>query len=823
MICRLIAISLLITGLGAAWAHAGDAGVPQKIRIDTGRPSITLAGRDAWQQLLVTGETANGQTRDLTRSAMYTVEPAAIVHVDASGLVTPIKEGTATITATVAGAAPARVQVTVAHLTVEPAINFANQIVPLFTKFGCNAGGCHGKASGQNNFKLSLLGFEPEEDYEYLVKEARGGRRVLTSAPEHSILLLKATGAMAHGGGKKIDRDSPYYRLMLRWIEQGTPYGAKDDATVMRIEVLPRLRVLAMGSEQQLAVIAHLSDGRTLDVTRMTQFETNEKDVAEVSDTGLVRTRQLPGTVAVMARFQTHVDVFRALIPLGAPVAKLPKTDHFIDAHVFAHLKKLGLPPSELCDDATFVRRVTIDIAGRLPTRIETEKFCADKDPRRHEKLVDTLLDSKDYADYFASKWSAVLRNRRKTPAEDAKPTVAFHAWIRDNLEKNVPYDRFVRDVLTATGEEVKSPPTQWYREVKDASAQLEDMAQLFLGQRIGCAKCHHHPLEKWTQDDYWGLAAFFSRVALKEAKKGKKKGEPGEPFMVQFKQGAAEAVNPKTKLALKPAGLGGKPMTLPADDDPRHKLVDWMIEKDNPFFARTLVNRYWKHFFSRGLVEPEDDLRVTNPPTNPELLDALAKSFIDSKYDLKKLVRTICASQAYRLSSTPNEHNADDRQNYSRFLPRRLNAEVLLDAIDEVTQAKTVFKGVPAGTRAVQLPDNQVDSYFLSVFGRPDFASACECERSGDSSLAQSLLMYNSADLMKKVGGARLKALASDKRPHEERLRELYLVALSRTPTADEMAHMTAYLNARPQAVQAAYEDILWAVVNTKEFSFNH
>jgi len=832
MALRQIVLPLILLASAANSVHAndgkglGDPGALRRVRIDTGRSkdgAFTLAGRDAWQQLIVTGEYASGQQRDLTRAVSYDAQPPGIVQIDATGLVTPLKEGQATIAANTKGAVAAKVQVTVAHLLVEPPINFANQIVPMFTKFGCNAGGCHGKASGQNNFKLSLLGFEPEEDYEYLVKEARGGRRILPSSPEHSILLLKATGAMAHGGGKKIERDSPHYRLMLRWIEQGAPYGTKNDATVTRIEVLPRQRVLAFNSHQQLTVIAHLSDGKVLDVTRMTQFEVNEKELAEVSDTGLTRSRNMPGTVAVMARFQTHVDVFRALIPLGATVAKLPKANHFVDDLVFAHLKKLGLPPSELCDDATFVRRVTIDIAGRLPTRAEAEAFCADADPERFEKLVDRLLASKDYADYFAGKWSAVLRNRRKTPADDAKPTFAFHGWIRENLDKNTSYDQFVRDVLTATGEEIKSPPVQWYREVKDASAQLEDMAQLFLGQRIACAKCHHHPLEKWSQDDYWGLAAFFSRVELKEAKKGKKKGDPNEPFVVNVKTGKAEAVNPKTKIALKPAGLGSAARTIDAEDDPRHKLVDWMIEQDNPFFAKTLVNRYWKHFFSRGLVEPEDDLRATNPPTNPELLDALAKAFVDSKYDLKKLVRTICTSSAYRLSSTPNAHNADDRQNYSRFLPRRMNAEVLLDAIDEVTLTKTIFKGVPAGTRAVQLPDNQFESYFLSVFGRPDFASACECERSGDSSLAQSLLMYNSADLMKKVAGARLKQLASDKRPHEERLRELYLIALSRTPTPAEMAHLVAYLNARPNAMQAAYEDILWAVVNTKEFSFNH
>ena len=810
------AVALLTSNL-----RAGDTDALQKLHPET--KSFTLAGRDAWRQLLVSGQHASGKTLDWTAKVTYDAEPAGIVRIDSTGLVTPIKDGKASVTITAPGAAAVKLDITVTHIADDLPINFANQIVPIFTKFGCNAGGCHGKASGQNNFKLSLLGFEAEEDYEYLVKEARGGRRILPAAPAYSMLLLKAVGAMPHGGGKKFDTESPYYRLMLRWIQQGAPFGAKNDPVITRIEVLPRERTMDRTTRQQLAAVAHLSDGSTMDVTRMTQFETNERDLADVSDTGVVETRGPAGTFAVMARFQSHVDVFRATVPLGAAVTKLPTENNFVDALVFKQLKKLGMPPSDLCDDGIFIRRVTIDIAGRLPTLEETEKFLANKDPQRYEKLVDSLLESKDYADYFASKWSAILRNRRKTPQEDAKPTFAFHAWIRESLDKNVPFDQFTRSVLTATGEEIKTPAVQWYREVKDPSAQIEDMAQLFLGQRIGCAKCHHHPLEKWSQEDYWSLAAFFSRVQIKEAKKAKKKGEPTDPFMVSFKPGAAELVNPRTKLSVKATGLGAKPAVIAAEDDPRHKLVDWMVAADNPFFARTLANRYWKHFMGRGLVEPEDDLRATNPPTNPELLDALAKHFTDTKYDLKKMVRTICTSNAYRLSSLPNAHNADDRQNFSRFIPRRLNAEVLLDAIDQVALAKPNFKGVPAGTRAVQLPDNQFDSYFLSVFGRPDFASACECERSGDSNLAQSLLLYNSTELMKKIAGQRVKDLAKDKRSHDDRLKDLYRIALSRSPSPQELAVMKTHIEARPQAVETAYEDVLWALVNTKEFLFNH
>jgi hypothetical protein len=545
-----------------------------------------------------------------------------------------------------------------------------------------------------------------------------------------------------------------------------------------------------------------------------------------VNETGLVTIKDVPGSIAVMARYQAHVDTFQALVPLGVEVKDLPKASNFVDELVFKQLRKLGLPPSPVADDATLLRRVTIDLCGRLPTKDEVEKYLSDTDANRFEKLVDRLLASGEYADYFANKWSAVLRNRRKSDKDDVKPTAAFHAWIRDTLDKNRPYDELVRGVLTARGKEVEVPQVVWYREVRDASAQVEDVAQLFLGQRIGCAKCHHHPFEKWSQQDYYGMTAFFTQVAVKDPPPPRKpkKGEPEpprEPFQVLLKGGTPSATNPRTSKPVKPTGLGGTPLDIDKDADPREKLVEWMVKKDNPFFARTLANRYWKHFLGRGIVDPEDDLRATNPPTNPELLDALTKSFADSNYDLKKLVRTICTSQVYRLSAVPNEHNAQDRQSFSRYLPKRLNAEVLLDAVDAVTLSKTRFKGMPDGTRAVQLPDNQFESYFLGVFGRPDSASACECERSGDATLAQCLHMFNSKEMLDKVKGPRASGLAKDRRPHEERLRELYLVTLSRPPSAEELKTLLGYLEKKD--AQAAYEDILWALLNTKEFLFNH
>jgi hypothetical protein len=797
----------------------GDPGQLQSVAVESGRVvdgAFQLAGRDAAQQLVVTGEYSTGQQRDLTRSVKYTTQPEGIVVVDATGYVTPLAEGEATIQVAAESGPSSEVKVKVTNLIQDTPVNFANQITPLFTKYSCNGGGCHGKSGGQNGFRLSLLGFEPSEDYEWLVKEGRG-RRIFPAAPDQSLLLLKATARLPHGGGQRIEYDSPAYRIMRKWVEQGMPYGKETDPAVTSIEVQPRERLMEREQSQQIVVIAHYSDGSTEDVTRTTSFDSNDGEMAEVSVTGLVTTGQLTGSVAVMARYQGHVDVFRATVPLGVPTDSLPPGKNLVDTHVFDKLTALGLPSSTVCDDATFLRRVSVDLAGRLPSLEESEVFLADQDPNKRENLVNRLLDSTDHADYFANKWSSILRNKRRQENEKTA-TYSFHHWIRNSLYENKPYDEFVREILTASGQPGENPAVGWYREVKDMSAQVEDTAQLFLGLRIQCAKCHHHPFEKWSQEDYYGFAAFFSRV-------GRKKGL-GTDDRIFHQRGVAQAEHPKTKAQVKPTGLGSETLELPPDADPRHAMVDWMADPANPFFARSLVNRYWKHFFGRGLVDPEDDMRVTNPATNPQLLDALAGDFIDHKFDMKHLLRTICTSTTYQLSAEPNEWNQDDKQNFSRFYPRRLNAEVLLDAIDQVTGTGTSFGGVPQGTRAVQLPDNGFNSYFLTVFGRPEASSACECERSSEANLAQSLHLLNSAEIQGKLtnGAGKAATLAADKdRPHEAKIRDLYLLAFSREPRPEELTVAITHINKNEEDPKRAYEDIVWALINTKEFLFNH
>jgi hypothetical protein len=706
-------------------------------------------------------------------------------------------------------------------------INFANEIVPIFTKGGCNGGGCHGKSSGQNGFKLSLLGFEPTEDYDFLVKEARG-RRLFPAAPERSLLLLKATAALPHGGGKRIEDESDDYRLLVRWISQGMPYGKTNDPVITRIEVFPKERVMQTNAAQQLAVVAHYSDGSAQDVTRGALYEPNDKNFAKADANGLVTMFDQPGDVGVMVRYQGKVAVFRAMLPLGAPVENLPEPRNFIDTLIFSKLKKMGLPPSAACDDATFIRRVTLDIAGRLPTLAESKQFLASNDANKRDGLIDTLLNSTDYADHFANKWSALLRNKQTSPLHK-RGTYSFHAWIRDSLAENKPYNQFVREIVAASGELSENPPVAWFRQVSTANSQLEDTAQLFLGTRLQCAQCHHHPYEKWSQDDYYSLAAVFKQTARKAS------SQPGED-MIFHRRGKASATNKKTNKPVSAAALGTRFETLTPDDDPREALASWMSTPENPYFAKSLVNRYWKHFFNRGLVEPEDDMRETNPPTNPELLDTLARNFVENKFDLKQLIRTICQSRVYQLSSIPNEHNGVDKLSYSRYYAKRLSAETLYDAVTLLLNAESKFEALPVGTKALQLPDNSfnANSYFLTVFGRPDSTSACECERSQEASLAQALHLINSKEIQDKLtaDSGRPALLAKDSSSDDDKIRELYLLALAREATPAEVKTGVEHIQKKTAGIAAAkfaaakrvaYEDIIWALLNTKEFLFNH
>ncbi len=824
MRCRgwlLLAVLVLVSPARADEKKA-DASVrplPEPAALAVFPAEFTITGADAVQRLLVTGRPAGEQVRDVdySRKATYTSSDPKVVVVTAEGVVLPRGNGSAVIRAEFAGK-NAAAKVTVQDFGIEPPVSFRNQVVPIFTKHGCNSGGCHGKATGQNGFKLSLLGFDSEFDYTALVKEARG-RRIFPAAPAYSLILLKGAGEAPHGGGKRLTRGTPEYDILLRWIKQGTPRGTAKDPAVTRIEVYPKSAVVGRQSEQQVLVTAFYSDGTSQDVTREAQFKSNEPNIAGVDTDGLVHTDKAPGETAVMARYMGNVAVCHVSIPmfdaLPATADALPRRN-YIDDRVQAKWQKLKLLPSGLADDATFLRRAYLDCIGTLPTPAEVRSFLDDTDPAKRSKLIDQLLTRNEYADFWAVKWGDLLRNQRKGSKENQRGTFAFHAWIRNAFATNMPYDQFVRNIIAAQGTVDQHPPVIWYRTVRNLTAQTNDTAQLFLGMRINCAQCHHHPYEKWSQDDYYSFQAFFARM-------GRKAGETQQEPAI-FVQPGGSVRNPATGKVMEPRGLDSPAVTIGEDEDPRQKLVDWMVAADNPFFARAISNRLWAHFMGRGLVDPVDDMRVTNPPSNPELLDALAKDFIAQKFDLKHLIRTIMNSTAYQLSSEPRPENVHDQQNYARAYPRRLTAEVMLDALSHATAVPENFPGVPKGMRAIQLPDESVPSYFLEVFGRPTRETACECERPREANLAQALQMLNSTDVQSKVSNpaGRLAALLKAKKTDTEIIEELYLTCFARKARLAEVQTALSYIGEQPER-KAALEDLRWALLNTKEFLFNH
>jgi hypothetical protein len=841
--CWSVLVVLAALACGNAHATASDASKPAPARTNEPAPpnatdvqalsiqpeKIVLKGADDSMQVVLTGSLKEGALRDLSGHAKYSVANEKIARISTSGRVVPLADGTTEITADFAGKI-VKIHCTVSDTGVSLPINFGNQVVPIFTKLGCNGGGCHGKASGQNGFKLSLLGFEPDLDFQTIVKEGRG-RRVFPAAPENSLLLLKATGTLPHGGGKRLEKDSDEYRLIRRWISAGMPFGKPEDPVVQKITVFPDRRLMGRNQRQQLAVYAHYTDGRLEDITRRAQYESNDTEIGTVDPSGVVSTNNVSGESAVMIRYQGHVSVYRATVPLGVKIPEYQfPSKTVVDQHTHNKYKQLGLVPSELCTDEEFIRRCALHICGTLPTPAEVATFVNDKNPNKRDLLVDQLVDRPEHAYFFANKWADILRVKRRGQPQRAEGTFAFHDWIRQAIAEDLPYDEFIRSVIAASGDERSHPPSVWYKELTDFPQFVDDTSQVFLGLRLACAQCHHHPYEKWSQDDYWGMAAFYSRVGRKNINEpGGFQNQPNALTRI-FVRNSGSVTNKRTNQPAKIKALDAEPMEVPAGDDPRQKLVDWMVSPTNPFVARAIVNRYWAHFFGRGIVDPLDDMRVTNPATNEELLDALAKDFVANKFSMKQLVRTIAKSRTYQLSAIPNEYNRLDKQNFARFYPQRMGAEVLLDAVNQVTDAPASFGGLPqdahAPKRAIMLPDESFSNYFLEVFGKPQRTSACECERVNEANLAQALHLLNSDEVQGKLsrGGGRADKLAQEAAKEDRvKIEELFLWAFARKPSQPEMDAALAHIVKQgPANKKAAYENILWALINTKEFVFN-
>jgi uncharacterized protein DUF1549/uncharacterized protein DUF1553 len=711
--------------------------------------------------------------------------------------------------------------------------HFETDVVPILSRFGCNASGCHGKAEGQNGFKLSVFGFDPVADRVALAVEGRG-RRTSPALPEKSLLLQKACGDMPHGGGVRIRKSTDEYRTLANWIAAGLPFGEATAPRVVSITVSPREQVLGLKAQQPLKVVAKFDNGFEENVTRHAKFQSNNDGLASVDEFGVVATGETPGDVAIMASYLGAVDVFRAMLPRpfvvppsggtespasndnskAPPEGETTNSANFIDDLVAAKLRKLNIQSSALCSDSDFLRRAYLDVIGTLPTADEVRAFLADQRPDRRARLIDELLKRPEYADYWALKWSDWLRVERQTLGHAGAH--AYYRWIRDSFATNKPWDQFARELLTAEGLLRDAPAGYLFKSVTQPGEQAATVSQVLLGVRIDCAKCHHHPFDRWSQQDYFGMEAFFTQVGFKPTPQGE---------LLSPRQ-ASTTRHPRTGEEVFAHALGEPNPSQSLPGDRRRLLADWMTAPQNPFFARNFVNRVWAAFLGRGLVEPIDDVRLTNPPTNPELLDALAKHFIESKFDTHKLIRTITASRTYQLSVQPNSTNEKDEQNYSRALLKRLDAEVLFDAVCQSTGVPEKFNGMPDGYRAIQLWDSQVNHYFLKLFGRPIRVTACECERAVEPSVSQVLHVLNSPELQAKLSheaGNVARLVRRNPSDNSALVDDLYVAILSRRPTADEESVATKYLQDHHPTRRQAAEDLAWSLLNSLEFVFNH
>ncbi|HUE70182.1 MAG TPA: DUF1549 and DUF1553 domain-containing protein [Pirellulaceae bacterium] len=704
----------------------------------------------------------------------------------------------------------------------EPTVSFELDVQPILVASGCSTGPCHGKSRGQNGFQLSLLCFDPEFDYAALVRNARG-RRVFPGAPEQSLILQKAAGILPHGGGVRLPVAGPDYETLRKWIAEGAPRRRESEPKLTGVRLSMAEASLKPKESQKLGAVASYSDGTSRDVTAQTTFQSNESAIVAVSRDGTITAGPLPGEATIMARYMDAIATCNVAIPMPGEVpaevyAQLPRKN-FIDELVWAKLQSLSITPSAPCDDATFIRRASCDLIGRLPTPDEVRSFLADTSSEKREKLVDVLLARPEYADFWANKWADLLRPNPYRVG--IKAVFNYDQFIRDSFRQNKPYDQFVRDLVTAQGSTWKNGATVLFRDRRTPDEITPLVSQLFLGVRLECAKCHHHPFEKWGQDDFYSFAAYFARLDHK----GTGLSPPisgGEEIVLTGKRG--EVKHPVTGAVLPPRPLFGTAAPVEQEGDPRESLAAWMTSEQNDYFAQVIANRLWADLMGRGLVEPVDDLRATNPASNPPLLAALGEHLREQKFDLKKLLRAIATSHVYSLSTTPTERNVSDTRNHSRRYRSRLRAEVLADAFADISGVPEDFAAMPPGSRATQLWTHRIGSTFLDTFGRPDPNQDPPCERMADGSVTQSLHLMNAPDLFRKVTsdeGRAAKLAASELAP-EKIAEDLYLLCYGRLPTAEELAVAQQVFSAEGATRRQATEDLLWALLNTPEFVFN-
>ncbi|MFM8574195.1 MAG: DUF1553 domain-containing protein [Pirellula sp.] len=789
---------------------------------------IALKGNFAQTQLLVRISENPGTSSELlpdaTSRALYASVSPSIVEVSSSGCLTAIGNGTGKITVSVDGKS-VEVPVEVSGVVEQPSIDFHRDLLPLITRAGCNAGSCHASQYGKGGLVLSVMAFDPALDYQSLAQGARS-RRINILNPDESLLLKKATASVPHGGGARFAAGSNDYRILARWIAQGADKPSASPKKISRLTISPAKRLASISEYQQLRAVATYEDGQERDVTSWTRFDAMDEGVVKVSSSGLAQTVG-KGQGAVMARFGDHAEIATFVVPFSESV-HLDRWVSFgpMDDIAKAKFEELKLTPSELCDDGTFLRRVYLDAIGALPSADEARAFLASSDPKKRDALIDRLLGltgdpqldtyNDQFAAYWSLKWSDLIRNNSAVLGESGM--WALHNWLRESLRTNKSIGEMVRELITAKGSIFSNGPANYYRIANNPSDLAEATAQLFLGTRLQCAKCHHHPYERTSQDDYYGFAAFFARVASKNSAEFGIFG--GETVIVVNSGG--EVSNPKTGAVMKPTPLASESLDHPSDR--RIALADWLTSRQNSAFARNIVNRYTAYLLGRGLVDPIDDMRSTNPPSNPALMDYLVGEFQASGFDVRRLMRVIMRSRLYQLDSQPNASNAEDTRFYSHYRVKRIAAEPLLDCIDDATQVRTKYPNMPMGKRAVELPDAATTNTnpFLVTFGKTKRASVCECERSPDENLAQALHTLNGEIVSSKIadGQGRIAKLVAAGKSPEECIEELYLATLSRLPSPEELSESKSFVSSSPNPTEG-FQDLLWALINSKQFLF--
>lgn len=793
--------------------------------------TVDLNNARDFQSIIGQVRTSDGITRDVSDQIKIAIDNPAIAKIEGNKVL-PVSDGETS----------ARISFEEFHVDVPikvtgaknwPEVSFKNDVMPVFSKTGCNAGSCHGAARGQDGFRLSLYGFDPNGDHHRLTREMHG-RRINLAIPSDCLLVNKSTGSVSHTGGELFKKDSDYYKTIIRWLEAGAPNDSGPVPHVTGIKIFPSSGVLnGQDQTQKITVRATYSDGTDRDVTSLAYFMTSNENSAIVSQSGLVTSKNR-GEAFVMARFDTHTE--------GIPFIVLPKDqpfqwqdvpeDHFIDKLVNDKLRKLRIQPSELCSDAEFIRRVSLDICGIVPSTDEIEAFVADENPDKRNEYIDQLLERKEFVEMWVMKWSELLQIR-STQQVSYKSTLLYYNWLREQIAGNVPVDQMVRELLGSEGGTFKNAATNYYQNEQDTLKITENVAQVFMGMRIQCAQCHNHPFDRWTMDDYYGFAAFFSQIGRKRS------DDPRETIV--FNRFGGEMNHPVDGRVVAPKFLGGESPDTKGKDR-RKVMADWLTSPENPFFADNLANIVWAHFLGQGIVQEVDDVRISNPPVNPELLDELGRRFVEYDYDFKKLVRDICTSRTYQLSTQVNATNASDTTNFSHANLRRIRAEVLLDIISQITETKNKFRGLPNGARAVQIADGNTSNYFLTTFGRAKRESVCACEVKMEPNLSQALHLINGSTVHQKIQQGKLiqRLFDSGKSP-EQILDEIYLRCLARKPTELERTTILEEINMEVEAIRAnnsevdtdpqqvkqvtitLLEDIFWAVLNSREFVFNH